>query len=154
MRANLGVIAGDSVRLNYADTILSDRRKRRGSYSTAFKRRVVSETMEPGASVAAVSRRHSLNANMVFLWRRDPRFGPGKDAASFLPVEVTATEVAGVPEPAEPTTAKPAPAEPTPVDPTCESRIEIALTSGHRLRLSGAFDVDLVLRLARGLATP
>ncbi len=149
MRANLGVIAGDSVRLNYADTILSDRRKRRGSYSKAFKRRVVSETMEPGASVAAVARRHSLNANMVFLWRRDPRFGPGKDAASFLPVEVTPTEVAGVPEPAEPT-----PAEPTPVDPTCESRIEIALTSGHRLRLSGAFDVDLVLRLARGLATP
>jgi transposase len=148
VRANLGVIAGDSVRLNYADTILSDRRKRRGSYSKAFKRRVVSETMEPGASVAAVARRHSLNANMVFLWRRDPRFGPGKDAASFLPVEVTATEVAAPPEPAEP-----APAEPTPVDPTCESRIEIALTSGHRLRLSGAFDVDLVLRLARGLVT-
>ena len=143
------MIAGDRVRLNYADTILSDRRKRRGSYSKAFKRRVVSETMEPGASVAAVARRHSLNANMVFLWRRDPRFGPGKDAASFLPVEVTATEVAAPPEPAEP-----APAEPTPVDPTCESRIEIALTSGHRLRLSGAFDVDLVLRLARGLATP
>ena len=138
------MIAGDSVRLNYADTILSDRRKRRGSYSKAFKRRVVSETMEPGASVAAVARRHGLNANMVFLWRRDPRFGPGKDAATFLPVEVTPTEVAGVPEPADP----------TPVDPTCESRIEIALTSGHRLRLSGAFDVDLVLRLARGLATP
>ncbi len=105
--------------------------------------------MEPGASVAAVARRHSLNANMVFLWRRDPRFGPGKDAASFLPVEVTPTGVAAVLEPAEPTLANP-----TPVDPTCESRIEIALASGHRLRLSGAFDVDLVLRLARGLATP
>ncbi len=110
--------------------------------------------MEPGASVAAVARRHSLNANMVFLWRRDPRFGPGKDAASFLPVEVTATEVAAVPEPAEPTSAEPAPADPTPIDPTCESRIEISLASGHRLRLSGPFDVDLVLRLARGLATP
>ena len=148
-RANLGVIAGDSVRLNYADTILSDRRKRRGSYSKAFKRRVVSETLEPGASVAAVARGHGLNANMVFLWRRDPRFGPGKDAASFLPVEVTAAPVAAVPAPAEP-----APVDPTPADPSCESRIEIALTSGHRLRLSGAFDVDLVLRLARGLATP
>ena len=142
--ANLGVIAGDSVRLNYADTILSDRRKRRGSYSKAFKRRVVSETLEPGASVAAVARGHGLNANMVFLWRRDPRFGPGKDAASFLPVEVTAPAVAAVSSPADP----------TPVDPSCESRIEIALASGHRLRLSGAFDVDLVLRLARGLATP
>jgi len=104
----------------------------------------VAETLEPGASVAAVARRHGLNANMVFLWRRDPRFGPGKDAASFLPVEVTAAPVAAVP----------APAEPAPVDPICESRIEVALTSGHRLRLSGAFDVDLVLRLARGLVTP
>ena len=115
---------------------------------------MVSETLEPGASVAAVARRHSLNANMVFLWRRDPRFGPGKDAASFLPVEVTPTEVAAVPEPAEPTPAEPALENPIPVDPTCESRIEIGLTSGHCLRLSGAFDVDLVLRLARGLATP
>jgi len=102
--------------------------------------------MEPGASVAAVARRHGLNANMVFLWRRDPRFGPGKDAASFLPVEVTAD--AAVPEPTEPTLTDPAP-----MDPNCESRIEIALSSGHCLRVSGSFDVELVLRLARGLAT-
>ena len=45
-----------------------------------FKRRVVAETLEPGASVAAVARQHGLNANMVFLWRSDPRFGPGRDA--------------------------------------------------------------------------
>lgn len=69
--------------------MLADRgnRKRR-SYSKAFKRRVVAETLEPGASVAAVARRHGLNANMVFLWRGDPRFGPGREAASFLPVEI------------------------------------------------------------------
>ncbi len=72
---------------------------KRRSYSKAFKRRVVAETLEPGASVASVARHHELNANMVFLWRRDPRFGPGRDAAAFLPVEVTATERTALPEP-------------------------------------------------------
>ena len=32
--------------------------------------------------------------------------------------------------------------------------IEITLASGHRLMLSGAFDVEAVLRLARGLSSP
>lgn len=114
------------------------RRKRR-SYSKAFKRRVVAETLEPDASVAAVARRHGLNANMVFLWRGDPRFGPGRDAAVFLPVEVKPSAV--------PLTAEPAAA-------ISAGQIEITLVSGHRLVLSGAFDVEVVLRLARGLAAP
>ncbi len=114
------------------------RRGKRRSYSKAFKRRVVAETLSPGASVASVARHHGLNANMVFLWRRDPRFGPGRDAASFLPVEVTAAEVLVPPEP---------------VPPGCDGQIEIILDSGHRLTLSGAFDPDAVLRLARGLAS-
>ncbi len=112
------------------------KRKRR-SYSKAFKRRVVAETLEPGASVAEVASRHGLNANMVFLWRRDPRFGPGRDAASFLPVEVTATEVLVPPEP---------------ITPGCDGQIEIILASGHRLTLSGSFNPEAVVRLARGLS--
>ena len=100
---------------------------------------MVAETLEAGASVAAVARRHGLNANIVFLWRGDPRFGPGRDAPSFLPVEVTRTRVS-------------IPAEPVSADGS--GRIEIALASGHRFTLSGAFDADVVLRLARGLATP
>ncbi len=114
------------------------KRKRR-SYAKAFKRRVVAETLEPGASVAAVARRHGLNTNMVFLWRGDPRFGPGRDAAVFLPVEVKPSEVPVTTEPAAAISA---------------GEIEITLASGHRLMLSGAFDVEVVLRLARGLAAP
>ncbi len=81
-------------------------------------------------------RQHDLNANMVFRWRRDCRFSPGRDAAIFLPVEVTATEVSVPGEPVRPLT---------------DSRIEIDLSSGHRLTLSGAFDADMVVQLARGL---
>lgn len=120
--------------------MVADRiRWQRRSYSKDFKRRVVAETVVPGASVAAVARRHGLNANMVFLWRRDPRFGPGRDAAVFLPVEVS------VPEVSTPAMA---------ISDAGDGRIEIALSSGHRLTLSGAFSVDDVLRLAKGLAAP
>ncbi len=88
-------------------------------------------------SVASVARHHGLNANMVFAWRRDPRFGPGGDGASFLPVEVTPAAVTAAPEP---------------IIPSSDGRIEITLPSGHRLTLSGVFDPDMVLRLARGLS--
>ena len=114
-------------------------KRRRRSYSKAFKRRVVAETLEPGASVAGVARRHDLNANMVFMWRGDPRFGPGRDVPAFLPVEV---------RPAEASATSP------PVTPDAASQVEITLSSGHRLTLRGAFDVDVALRLARGLTTP
>lgn len=113
-----------------------DKRKRR-CYSKAFKRRVVAEMLEPGASVAAVARRHGLNANMVFLWRGDPRFGPGRDATTFLPVEIKPAET---PSTSEPVSAGGA------------GEIEIALASGHHLTLSGVFDVDTVLRLVNGLS--
>ena len=74
-------------------------KRRRRNYSKAFKRRVVAETLEPRASVAAVARRYGLNANMVFLWRGDPRFGPGRKATAFLPVEVKPGEVPATYEP-------------------------------------------------------
>ena len=119
---------------------MADRgKRRRRSYAKAFKRRVVAETLEPGASVAEVARLHGLNANMVFCWRGDPRFGPGRDAAAFLPIEVEPVEISSMVEA---------------TDACCATQIEIALTSGHRLTLSGGFDVDTVLRLARGLTAP
>jgi transposase len=89
--------------------------------------------------VAAVASQHGLNTNMVFLWRGDPRFGPGRDATAFLPVEVKPAEVSVTTEP---------------VSNCGAGEIEITLLTGHRLMLSGAFDIDVVLRLARGLAAP
>ncbi len=31
---------------------------------------IVQETLEPGASVSVVARRHGVNANQVFAWRK------------------------------------------------------------------------------------
>ena len=114
-----------------------DEKRRRRRYTKDFKRRVVAETLEPGASVASVALRHGLNANVLFNWRRDPRFRQGNDPGAFLPVEVS-----------DPIVRDLAVSEPQ----RSHSRVEIALRSGHRLILSGPFDPEMVLRLARGLA--
>jgi len=92
--------------------------------------------MEPGASVLEVARRHGLNANRMYSWRCDPRFGPGREVAAFLPVEIEPDRLPPAQEPSD-----------------GAGQIEIALTLGHRLRVSGLFDIDAVLCLAKGLAS-
>ena len=46
------------------------KREPRRRRSVMEKRRIVEETMQPGASVAKVARAHGVNANQVFAWRR------------------------------------------------------------------------------------
>jgi transposase len=45
-------------------------KRSRRTWSAEVKRRIVAEALRPGASVAEVARRHGLNANLVFAWRR------------------------------------------------------------------------------------
>ncbi|KAI3590140.1 Mobile element protein [Cupriavidus sp. U2] len=49
-----------------------ERRRRR---SVQEKLAIVQETMEPGATVSAVARRHGLNPNQVFAWRKQYQEG-------------------------------------------------------------------------------
>ena len=50
-------------------------RVKRQKRSVEEKRRIVEETLEAGASVARVARRHAVNANQVFAWRKKYREG-------------------------------------------------------------------------------
>ncbi len=62
------------------ETIKQTKRRRR---SLEEKRRIVEETLESGASVARVARRHAVNANQVFYWRkkyREGRLGKGRSS--------------------------------------------------------------------------
>ena len=65
---------------------------RRGRYRhhrLEFKRAVVEETLRPGTSVALVARKHGINANQVFCWRKLYREGQLGDASSaMLPVTI------------------------------------------------------------------
>ncbi len=114
-------------------------KKRR--WSDEEKRSICFQTMVAGVSVAQVARRYALNANLIFKWLRDERYAPVVDVASeedvpvFLPVEVgtdIALQPASVPTPA--------------------GRIEIKLSSGHRITAEGGFDVDMLARLLKGLS--
>jgi transposase len=67
--------------------------------SIAEKRRIVEETLLPGASVARVARAHGVNANQVFGWRRlylAGRLGEQKPGIKLLPVRVSESKSAPV----------------------------------------------------------
>ena len=71
-------------------TLVGSRRRMR---TVAEKRRIVEETLVRGASVAAIARKHDVNANLVFGWRRLYKQGVleacREPVAKLLPVTVT-----------------------------------------------------------------
>ena len=105
--------------------------ERRRRWTSAEKRRIIEESLQPGASVTAVARRHDVHPNLLHGWRRQARAGavgarpsrsgPG-DPAPFAAVMV-----------AEPALAAPAAAAASGV-------IEIEFASGARLRITGAVE--------------
>ena len=106
-----------------ADTNEAGAKRRR--WPETLKRELVAATLEPGASVSIVARRHDLNANQLFKWRRrfaGPASLPGVD---LLPIRI---------DPALPSgpTAEPALTQP--------GSIEITLTGGVRLKVTGMVD--------------
>jgi transposase len=78
--------------IGLVDTRQRGRRTKRRQWTEAFKRQVVAETLAPGASVSIVARRHDLNANQLFKWRRE--MAPEQPAAAeqsvtMLPVTIS-----------------------------------------------------------------
>jgi len=100
------------------------------------KRRIDEETLEAGASVARVARRHAVNANQVFYWRKKYREGRlGKHPSSKL-LPVTLSDISlSKSERARCTSS-----------PSTVGSMEIKLAKGT-LRVAGNVDV-VVLRTA------
>jgi transposase len=111
------------------------------------KLRIVEETRAKGASVAMVARRHHVNANQVFAWRRQHRRGllnsqSAKDDAKLLPVKVSTPTVM----PTE-RAARAVPSHGS-AEPKQASRlIEIRLSNGHRIVLHGRVDAEALSRV-------
>jgi transposase len=74
------------------DTKRAARLAKRRNWPEAFKRQVVAETLEPGSSVSIVARRHDLNTNQLFKWRREllPKEPPTAAETNLVPVEIVA----------------------------------------------------------------
>jgi transposase len=102
--------------------------------SPEIKRKIVEETLAPGASVARVARAHGVNANQVFQWRRlylAGRLGAPIAAASrLLPVSVSG-------EPAKDALESPV------------AEVALALTSARAASSTGPGAIHLELRKAR-----
>lgn len=80
------------------DTKGSSGKPKRRLWTEALKRQIVAETIEPGASVSIVARRHDVNANQLFKWRRE--MAPEKPAAAEQSITMLPVQI--VPEPSEP----------------------------------------------------
>lgn len=113
---------------------------KRRAYTADEKRRIVEETLKPGASVSVVARRHDVNANMVFTWRKRYRALP---APAMLPVEIAVTPSSA---PAKGVTHK-SRARAAP-----RGRIEIEMASGHRVQVVGVVDIVLLRQVIETLS--
>jgi transposase len=112
--------------------------RRRRSYSLEVKQRLVAESCEPGASVSLVARRHDINANLLFTWRRQMR-GPARapEPMTLIPIEVLQKA-----EVAAPTVVAGA---------QCPGEIEIILASGVRVRVDAEVSEAALKRVLSAL---
>jgi transposase len=113
-----------------------ERRPRR-LWSIGEKRQIVAETFEDGASVSIVARRHDLNANMLFTWRR--QFGASTATAgaeTFIPAVIGREPAPGF---------SPAPRAPA-------GRIEIVLAGGDLVIVGPDVDAAALARVVKVLA--
>ena len=119
----------------------------RRRWSVQEKLQIVLETLEPGVSVPVVARRHSVNANQLFIWRGQHRRGElvahpdGDRPARLLPVEIR-------PPTAEETElGDRGESEPEPVG--C---MEIQFPGGRRVTVRGRVDAKVLEVLIRELS--
>src|SRR5688572_1721422 len=123
---------------------LKDGRTRRFR-TTEERRKIVEETLKPGASVSLVARAHDVNANQLFKWRKQYREGrldagsTSSTSSTLLPVKVS-----------DSLPVVRATSERRRVKARRAGTIDIDL--GHaRVRIEGAADPDCVRALLEGL---
>jgi transposase len=115
----------------------------RRRWSEADKRRLVAETIGPGATVHGVARRHGVSPSQLFAWRKLYQVGAGLERSvptlpsvpGFAAVEIAPTTPPSVGD----------------VVPAPSGLIEIELAGGDRVRISGAPDPAVVVAALRAL---
>jgi transposase len=114
-----------------ADTKEAGGKRRR--WALELKRELVAATFEPGSSVSIVARRHDINANQLFKWRRELG-GASAGSMELARVEVTPTPPSGP-------LIEVGPSMPAG---SAAGRIEIWLPRGVRVKIEGSADPGTV----------
>ena len=112
------------------------RGRRRRSWGLDEKRRIVEESLEDGASLAEVARRHDLNANQLFTWRRQFGVEPDepRDLAPILPVTIASDMTAEE------------------SDPGSVGQMEIVLAAGDRILVWSDVETAALTRVLKALS--
>lgn len=114
-----------------------DGERRRRTWSKDEKRQIVAESCTPGASVAIVARRHGINANLLFTWRRQlgGSSTEAREVKKIVPV-VVAPESAPTDLPAS----------------AGNGRIEIVLATGERIIVGADVHTAALARVIKVLS--
>ena len=119
--------------------------ERRRRWRREEKLRIVAEVERPGASFAAVARRHEVSRGLLWNWRAQVRSGvlAPEPVPAFVPVQVTGDlPLLGHPAPARSAPALPVLGPSPALAPApAPERIEIALPDGTCIRVGA--DVGL-----------
>lgn len=110
--------------------------KRRRRWAIEIKRRIAEESFAGSASVAQLGQKYAVNANQIFLWRKQYREGrlDNHTSTKLLPVTVSKEVVVSTANPRNPSGQAPT------------GTLQIELAKGN-LRIAGSVDL-VVLRTA------
>jgi transposase len=139
--------------------------ERRRTRSLDERKGIVEEALAPGLSVAAVARRHGLNANLVFKWIRRSREGwrdrrrepakeksfvvapPERGGPAFVPVKLLESDAPSAPPPSN-VMAKPARQTRRGA---VRGAMEISLPNGAKVSLDADVDAEALRRVLSAL---
>ena len=126
---------------------LGRRVARRRFRTVEEKVRIVAESRVPGTSVAEVARRHEVNANQIFAWRRLADQGllrseAGEEAIKLLPVRVSSEGGARVRQVRR---------RSIPARSGAEGRIEITFADAVRVAICGAVTGERIAQVLAAL---
>jgi transposase len=124
-------ISGDGFSRRYS--VVADTPRR---WSEEEKQAIVAEAAQPCANVSAVARRHGIKPSLLFRWMARDEGNAKAAGPAFLPVALAAP-------PANGDAAGPAGNAESPAD----SRIEIELENGRRVRVGAGADTGLLSRI-------
>ena len=106
---------------------------RRRYWKKGDKRRIVAESLAEGASAAEVARRHGLNANLLFTWRRQFAAAETSEPPAILPVTIASPPLA------------------LPATPEGTGRMEITLSGGEKIVVGADVETAALSRVIKAL---